>query len=378
MVAIWNLNDAMIWSALTADGGTTWSTRPHNHEGLSPAIQQRYAGFDPTVGFGPEGNAYVLFGGGVGICFADCRITLERSVDQGKTWTEHTVDSSPAGEHWHDYMSLAVAPDTGTLYVVSDVYVAPVATGFADLFVRYTALWRSDDRGSTWQGPTLVHAALSFHNGELHGEYYPRIVAAAGGVVVVGAEPLETGPSRTYAGRGATVIVSRDEGRTFGAPVLVTGGAKTGLQISVWNAPDGSSTIDAVTSTLTDVTLIRSIDGGKTWREPLRIATIPPGEAIHQVQAATHATDGTVYALQRFSTNQRYGIALLRLAPGSTSADRMVLSEAPTADRKPMLGGDYEGLDVGADGTVWVAWTEADADRGLPSVAVARLSPPGP
>jgi hypothetical protein len=143
------------------DSGQTWST---------PSVvndQDRERVVAPRAVVGPEGALQVVYvdlgedrldwagahGGRGGPPYeGQWELVAARSDDAGATWQETSVDTLRPPKRvvvfLPEFPALAVDRDRGRLYAA---YHARVA-GDADVW-----LWRSDDGGATWDGPTRVN-----------------------------------------------------------------------------------------------------------------------------------------------------------------------------------------------------------------------------
>lgn len=330
----------------------------------------RYA-FDSTAAFGPDGTAYVLYGGedsrvqdhiglGTGELY---RMTLAASKDNGLTWSYHIVNDLNNGlATIPDYMDLAVAPDSGRLIVVAQ----------ASPPVNLIELWTSDDGGKTWQMPRIavpfVEAAAT--------SFAPRITAAAGGLVVlsmkalVGADPNAPGNVSAY------VVISRDGGKSWAAPVRLHTFFAEGTGINdpagIWEDASGTH-IAAVYGDGNQVFGYRSDDLGKTWQGPSQIGSYAAGASHIWLSVAADA-GGTVYAQTRSGqSNNFFGIDLFKWAPdGSTDSLSLV---GAVADGSYTVGDDYGAAAVAADGAVWTAWSDRRSGIDKERIAVTRVMP---
>lgn len=345
-----------IWAGMTTDGGATWRvTKLRNPNLLDVPGMQRYA-YDSTAAFGPDGTAYVLYGGenrGVGIYVED-RVTLAKSVDDGETWTFHTFRDMPNGVLGPDYPDFSVAPDSGDIYVVSQDFSGVGVSQSAGLW-----LWKSTDGGQFWTPkPLLVNDPSGI--GAIPYGYIPRVVAGPKGFVMVTFNLFDL---NTFAG---AILVSRDGGNTFEGPTIVH-------PYDTQQAPESTTFINdpgAVWSQRksTHVALVygdgdrviglRSRDSGTSWSKPTVLTRLPAQTGTIWLSAAAD-DKGTVYAEYRYGSDNPpvFGVGLLRWsADGQVQTLRLVHAKGVAGEW--IVGDDYGALDVAADGSPWAAFSD--------------------
>lgn len=353
-----------VWAAMTIDGGATWRTTEFGEP--LPVVRdvplhQRYS-FDSIAAFGPDGTAYVLFGGEnqyVLYSTLQTRLTVARSKDDGATWTMHRFHQAYLGLDSDDYMDLAAAPDSNDLYVVADAYPDPLGG-------NEILLWRSRDGANTWEPPKRLSPG---------DHQFPRVYAGRDGLVVVIGYPYADGPV-DYA--GVDIWISRDGGSTFDAPKRIAEAPimfEDAIHPAIHEPKDGGQArIDVAYSSENATYLLRSLDEGRTWQAPLLIS--PPRQGhLANLHEAEVGPDGTFHALERYGRNRdpmRFGIDLLSVAPDG-KVSRVELVNKTGLRGEPYVGGHYGGLDAGADGRVWAAWGDP---RSRPHrIALASLVP---
>jgi len=215
-----------------------------------------------------------------------------KPIGTGPTWFARTTDGvwEPArpifdpgiGAQTIDNV-IAVLPD-GTLVDVFDLITNESSTGG----VNTLAVLRSTDKGLTWSEPILIGpmkpAGVQDPNNHLFvrsGTAFPEIAVdrASGAIYIVWEGVL---PGQTL--DGVALVVSRDGGLSWSAPVLVNGVPDVAaFTPTVAVAPDGTVGVtyyDLREANLADGSMFRtaawlavSHDGGGTWSdEPLGAA----------------------------------------------------------------------------------------------------------
>lgn len=367
------VHTAHVWAAFSHDRGVTWArTRMHDPSQTFPGATEAYS-FDVTTAFGPDGTAYVLYGGETlsvpnpvpvpsppvrllpteTVPITD-RITLASTHD-GATWTYHAVAVAGSSTPWYafatDFMSVAVAPDTGHIYVVSDVASAVVqGTG--------QWLWRSNNGGVTWSSQVLHPAEAT------EGQHaFPRVGAGSGGRVDVASEAdLPDGSFSHW------MDESTDDGSTFTMHRLPTNLTRVGRGMPILSAEGHTF----VARTADAIVALRSGDGVHWTLEKLA-----PGDDQFAWFSVAALRGHTLAALtQRMDCDAHMGLTgdgapepwEMRLAlehggagpsgQGGTIDDRNVTLKQDHGPYKCYNGNDYAGLAFGADGTLWGAWSD--------------------
>ena len=141
--------------------------------------------------------------------------------------------TSPAQSYESVDPALAVDPASGDLLLS---WVGGDSTGWSLYFAR------SSDKGRTWDAPATVTSAI----GEIHpqGESSPRLVAATGGRVALVWVRRVPVAGRPYPGANIRVARSLDGGRTWSEPMTLnddTTGAAAGHQFhgAAWSGDSG-------------------------------------------------------------------------------------------------------------------------------------------
>ena len=180
----------------TSDGGKTWERQYFAPEDASPLFDVWFENTKHGLAIGAY--AYVL-----------------ETQDGGKTWERLEVDEDE--RHWYEF---AEGPD-GTLYVAAE----------------FGTVFRSEDRGETWEALTTPYG----------GTYFGAVALKDGAILIFGLR------GRVYR--------SSDRGQTWQQiQTDTTAGLQTGLQLS-----DGTLIIAGLSGTI-----LLSNDNGKTFRSANR------------------------------------------------------------------------------------------------------------
>jgi len=175
--------------------------------------------------------------------------------------------------------ALAVGP-AGEVYVVAGRRNAPLRDPKYD---QKQMIWRSNDHGATFTGPTPVSTEGSMH-------YDQRIAGDEKGTVWVSyLDRVPVANSRNPQSR-LRLARSTDGGRSFSAQTVTTEHVSDKPELAV--SKDGKDLYIAYTST-PGPRIAASHDGGGTWNEPM---VIVPNEGRHfWPEALSLAPDGTVW-----------------------------------------------------------------------------------
>ena len=348
------------WQYVSTDGGLTWAGSPVENP------ERRVQGDDVIV-FGRDGTAFHTY-----IAFDGIRVDRPevaatgvwiRRTKDGLTWdppvriVDHVNTVMPFEDKpWTAVDRGAGSPHRGNVYVAwtrFDVY------GSADPSHRST-IWfaRSRDGGRSFQPPFRISddtGDAKDGDGTLEGAV--PAVGPNGEVYVVWAGP-----------KGLSFDRSDDGGWTFGKDLLI--GALTGG----WDIPvpgierhNGmpATAVDLSTGpnrgTLyvnfiderngdTDVFLLASRDGGRTWAAPVRVNDDPKGAAQMFSWMAVDPADGAINMVFHDRRGQPGTITGLTLARsvdgGKTFVNHPVPVEPFDCCAASSFVGDYNGLDA--------------------------------
>lgn len=339
VLVVWQEDASRIWTARTGDRGRSWQVEVLHDPATLPGTDRE--GFDPTAAIGPDGSMYVL----MGVPAVPGGITLVRRDPRG--WSFHRVDNKAGEAHGWDAMHLAVAPDSGELYVVAQ-------SGNH----RGIGFWQSSDRGDSWttvRFPHLENASNATPLREDGAEYWPRVAAGPNGLVLLVTKAL-------FGQLRATASV--DHGSTFGPLTSLTERPLHNF-IGVPAAFDGSVAVAAYV-TDSQFTVLRSARGTAPWRS----ARFPRKSAGYVTDWSTVAVDkGTVWILHTEAAQPRGWRVLLTRIRGQ-SVKTATLEQLPAQrPRGTGAGDEYGGLRIARDGCVWAAWSEPTPGGG-PAIAV--------
>jgi hypothetical protein len=306
-----------VWDGIyhTKDGGESFESRNlpgspwllMNNQSKFEAndASQYWCMSDPVVDFGPEGTMYYTFlayqgdpvtGSAAGeqltclineevggvpcsglndVAFNRVSIGVMVSEDGGDTISDVTlIDSGTFPVNFHDRQWIATDDESGTVYVA-----------WTGIFTPGNLVYRSHDKGQTWEGPVLLD----------------QLPVAAGTPAAAEGTPAEsTSPSQLFVdtGPGDTVYVSGcgpdgpylassgDGGESFSEWRHVVEAEDEGMNASYRSgqicmvAADGTDgphrgnlymVYAATPDGHRDVFLTRSTDGGQTWSEPIQL-----------------------------------------------------------------------------------------------------------
>ncbi len=194
----WTEYDGPLWLARSFDGGKSFAPAKRIAAGDKPAR-------GPTLALGTDGVIHLAWTHG-----DDDRADIQyaSSSDRGATFSAPRVLAPSEG--YSDAPKLAV-DSSGTLHLV---YAESDGGPFGHYYqVRYT---RSRDGGRSFEAAR----AMSRSTSEQPGAGYPSLDVDDGGTVYV---LWERYPDRWGGPRGLVVVVSRDGGGRFSAPMLVPG-----------------------------------------------------------------------------------------------------------------------------------------------------------
>lgn len=344
---------------VSSDGAASFSTTP-----LPVPEPDRSTCYAPDVGFGPDGELYVLFVTLRGQGNRPHAVWLATSSDGGQTLSEPTrvldelsfqVDLTVApGRAGQLYVTWLDADDTATL--------AFPETGYP---IRFTG---SGDGGETWSEPVAVN------DGARERVVAPTLTVGADGALHLlyldlgddrldwsGAHEGRGGPP--YPGEWELVAArSADGGTTWRETSVDTFRPPTRIVVFMPDTPAVAVDRDrgrvyaafhARTHGDADVWLWRSDDGGATWRQPTRVNNTPrdDGTAQHlpQVDVAQSGRVDVVYYDRRADdANIDTEVSLASSHDGgATFSERAVLSDRPF-DSRIGFGGFRDMADLGS------------------------------
>jgi hypothetical protein len=348
------------WGYVSTDGGLTWT-------GTVAANPSRRVQGDDVIAFGRDGTAFHTY-----IAFDGIRVNrpevaatgiwVRRSVD-GVTWEpavpviDHVNTVMPFEDKpWTVVDRAGDSPHRGNVYVAwtrFDVYGSDDPT-------HHSTIWfaRSRDGGHSFQPPARISddtGDARDSDGTLEGAV--PAVGPKGEVYVVWAGP-----------KGLSFDRSDDGGWTFGADKVIsplTGGwdipvpgveRHNGMPVTAVDLSGGPNKGTLYVNFIderngdTDVFLLASKDGGRTWAPPVRVNDDPKGAAQMFTWMAVDPADGSVNIVfhdRRGLTGTMTGVMLARSVDGGkTFVNHRVPVEPFDCCSASAFVGDYNGLDA--------------------------------
>ena len=356
------------------DGGDTWSL-------LSGPDGNTFPGGDPMLVFDGSGRAYFS------------TITPEmhvwRSEDGGRTWLGPSIvgEGKAADRQW---VAASREPTRETLPLYAAAKT-PEPGGSRGEVLLFTV---SRDGGASFAEPTL----MPLDSGYL--QVATDLLVRDDGAVVLpflvnyGRVP---GPEEVYRGRRWT-LVSGDGGKSWTGPFPVAGNLQYGnrswdlammglggggLAQDLSDGPhDGSiyMTWAALLDGHLQIVLTRSVDGGRSWSEPVRVNDGGP-ESNHSTPAVAVNYEGLVLVSwndRRHDPEElcfRHYVALSADGGRSFGPGRPVTEEqtCPGRGSRWLNGGDTQGLAALPDGSFRTVWTGGRSRGMRPWTAVVRV-----
>ena len=365
---------AEVAAAQSLDGGETWNVTVLHDPTLAPLPGTYPDAYDQRAAFLPDGTAVVVYIGesqrfSSTVAPAD-RITMASSRG-GAPWSYH-IFAETMSEKW-DYTGLAVAPDTGYIYVAT--------SAFFNNSIQY---WRSTNEGVTWEGPVDPFGSLSGGSPRLDPSTAallknPSVAALEGGVVVVSAYAGLLSHSDGMATFGPQLsVASHDDGQTFGTPRIVPAGLNGYLVTQSIASTPGSNLLRTVSSDDKGAILFsESENGGDSWSN---LAPLGQNGGSKPYWAVFDSgANGVLDTLVRSGDGAApWRISLFCSNSGGTPHG-FELAHAARMPPPGVTGGnqsdDYGGIARTRDGVVYAAFADPrDVDGAR--IAVARLRDP--
>jgi len=372
------------WVYVSSDGGRSWQ----NILLGKPNISGFTAGNDPSVAWGPDGTAYVVYGG-----FnrstppsGENGVFLARSTDGGRSWQAHipiilhtgtmTADSAFEDKYYITVDHAGSSPYRGRLYVPWKRVID------RDSSTQIVVTW-SDDRGMSWHPPVRVSPVLPGTSLDTtFGQSFPLAATGPNGEVYVVwnsgtqrgigfARSTDGGRSwseprivHTYQWMGETKFTGTQYNHTLKGgtraetyPVLVvdtvTGSPRRGWLYLAWAA-----------DRVPNVYFSRSTDGGRTWSTPSIVHRDTSRDQFWQWLALDGTTGdlALMWLDSRDDPDNRYSRVYVAYSSdgGDTWWERPVSDTAFDIRRNPFVGGGLSGVFAGDyngcaffDGTIY-------------------------
>jgi hypothetical protein len=310
VVAVWqqdrwsNGGARGLLSAVSQDGGYTWSTRMAAFSRCTGGTAANGGDYprasDPWVSFGADGTAYqssLSFAGDVLAPGSSSGVLVSRSTDGGMTWSSPATLIQDGSAFFNDKDSLTADPtDARFVYAVWDRLAA---SGGGPSY-----LGRSTDSGMSWEPAKPI-----YDPGPTSQTINNQIVVLPDGTLIDFFTQLDTPPNAPAAAK-LSIIRSTDKGASWSAPVVISPVFSVGTFEPETHAPirDGSGLGSIAVGPRGDLVAVwqdarfsgglrdgiafsRSLDGGLTWSTPSRINRVATVAAF--VPAVTVRSDGT-------------------------------------------------------------------------------------
>ncbi len=364
----------------SADAGLTWGGSEQGAGGDNSG--------DPTTAIGLNGRQYVNYisdPGGQGIAWSD----------DGSSWSTAIVAPNPGSladknHMWIDNSS--TSPYEGNLYAAW--------TPFGGSDDAEIVINRSTDDGPTWSTPLNVSSAVSAgsHNQGVHiqtgpaGEVYvawaiydswPSDETAIGFAKSTNGGVSYSAGTRIISNiRGIRTTETSKNHRVNSFPVMavdISGGPNNGNIYIVWS---NVGTPGVNTGTNISVYMIRSTNGGTSWSTPVRVnqGTFTNGKEAYfpwiSCDPETGALTTVFYDDRNVTSSQCETFSAYSLDAGTTWTDFQVSDGSFTPSAIPGLAGGYMGdylAITSKGGKVYPCWTAPGAGTYMTYVSPYEL-----
>ncbi len=280
----------LVWYDST-DGGRTWKS------GILPGYEAWMDTTDPTLAFDSEGNLYALV---LPFNFViepsgdhnwDIGHVSPAGLNDGIFLSRSLTSAGPVGERWQAPVELASYHSSGLgitadkQWVAADIFGLHKGSVYASWIVfdgaaLNTVVSVSTDYGRHFSAPQVISQATKpKFNGD------PYVFEGPQGQVYVSYDTLP--PKQSYTTGGFQVVVSHDNGQTFGKPgqqVTTSVGPTPYLPDTFRDGTPYSMTVNPLNGELLlayenydrslpkgNLWLAASSDEGKTWSKPVQI-----------------------------------------------------------------------------------------------------------
>lgn len=365
-------------SAVSFDGGASWSARPMPFSRCGGGTAAGGGDFeratDPWVSFGPDGTAWAMSLSTSGPVNA---MLVSRSTDGGLGWSAPVSLINETTPYFNDKNALTADPyDARFAYAVWDRLRDGSSSGPA-MFARTT------DGGATWESTREI-----FNPGASSQTIGNLIVSPADGALVNVTLQIDYLPGNARESR-VVAIRSANRGQSWSGPVTIERSLAVGARDPENGTPirDGAIIPQAAAGpgglvhvvwqdsrfsggARDAVAYSRSADGGLTWSAPVRVNRDPSVAAFTPtVHVLADGTLGVSYFDLRDNTADATtllaGYFLARSTDGGATWQETRLAEPFDLDMAPnangLFLGDYMGL-AGSGGAFHALFVRTTGD----------------
>lgn len=349
------------------DGGITWA---------SDELKSTLGVFgDPVVRIGPKGDVYYShLSNPKGKAYSSVefldRIVVQRSADEGKTFNDGTAPANDRTKD-QDKQWLYVDPVDGTIlmsWTEFDKYASKEAEDKSRILFS-----QSKDGATTWSGPVDIS--------DIDGDCIDDDDTTEGAVPVMDAKGniyvtwahgdkiyLDKSTDDGLTWLPNDIVVAEQFGgwtldipginRCNGMPILGidrSGGTHDGTLYMNWS--DQKNGIND-----TDIWLVKSTDGGKTWTDRKRVNDDAPGKHQFFSWMDVDPKTGYIYIVfydRRDHADNNTDVCIAYSTDGGATFTNKKISESPFVPSENVFFGDYN--DISAhDGMIRPIWTRLD------------------
>lgn len=356
-----NLNEIIIGANMnhfyrSDDGGLTW------HHGAMHSSYGVYC--DPAIIVDDQGSFYYFH-----LVPDLSRVVCQKRISGGDVWSDGSY-TALNGTMQIDKEWACFDPVKRNLYVTWSQFNRHGSTDPRDSTIIF--LSRSEDRGLTWSQKVRV----SNKGGN-----------ASGGFMSVHGSYPATGPDGEvyvcwWSPAGLMFDKSADEGRTWlPADIRVTTPVQwiypvPGMQLTpsfpVISCDRSSGRYRGVIyinwsdnrkgANDSDIWMVKSMDGGKSWSDPIRVNDDPPGKQQFFNFLTIDQTTGYVYIVyydRRDYNDNRTDVYLAVSRDGGSGFENMKISDTPFIPYSTAFFGHYLGVSA-HNNKVFAAWSRQD------------------
>ena len=405
----WRTGPKQVWYYRSSDGGRTW-VDGHINDFPTELPNQS----DPVLAFDASGTAYFSILGYNQNDFTIGGLFVSKSTDKGVTWQKPVLVSSNSNTIFNDKEWITTDQSNNP---ATKGYVYTTWTLFTTLSANQErgdiAVSRSTDGGKTFSPRVIANLPEQSSNqgsfpaigpnGEVYVLYYSGAEATQeeedkgeGHGQDAASFQAMTAPAQTSGQKALYVARSTDGGQTFpqvkkaanvAFPPSPLPGSKFRMFVLPTLAVDPHSgtvyaTWNDYASGDTDVMLVKSTDGGKSWSEPLRVNDDPTSPRHDQFfPTAKVGNDGALSVLwldrRDDPNNLKYAPYYARSTDGGSTFSRnapvsRTLSD-PSVGFEGVIIGDYISIDLSPDGgTAYAVWT--DTRNGTQDIFFSRFA----